>query len=193
MANKVLPGNETVLLIPAIEKDGVPYLVYPGGQESIAAPTSALLNHYIGILTNGSAGWGHGGNISCALRDDSVLRLDDSDTDSDRTICSIGQSETPTFYNFTNELNIFRDEDVDSTTSVFVMSYDLIRAPDIKYVAAHRIGRRNTENTAAGETWDFYYSWTDNPVPIYDDGGNQLVTATLVPKSIVNINYELAA
>lgn len=186
-------ANETVLLIPVIEIDAVPHLL---GSTTIApytAPTSAILNKYIDILDNNDTGWGAGGNVTCALRDDMTLGMTDSDTDDDRSLCSTSATGAFTFFNFEAEFNIFRDASVTEATSVYNMAKDLIQAPDIPYIIAHRIGYSHTTDAAPGQEWDFYYVWTDNPVPVYSDGGNQLITQTFVSKNIINIGYELAA
>lgn len=190
--DKLLPGHETVVLIPAIEVNGVPHLV---GDTLVPLnlPTSAVINEWLTVTSNGSTGSGAGGNISCALRDDLTLGLTDSDSDSDRTICSVGQSEELTFYNFDAEFNIFRNENPTDATSQFVMASDLVRAPDIPYIIAHRIGYESDELAAEDQEWDFYYAWTDNPVDAYSDGGNLIRTQTMVPKNLVNIAHILTA
>jgi hypothetical protein len=191
--DKLLEGNETVLAVPAVETGGVPFLAYGGGLVNIAAPTVAALNYWQAVTSNGSANSGAGGNISCALKDDLKLSLTDSSTDKDRTICSVGQSEALTFYNFVADLTIFRDAVLGDTTSVFNMARDLFRAPDLPYVLVHRIGKPSSAAFAVGDEVDLYYAWTDNPVPVYADGGNQQAKATLIPKNIVNISYTLTA
>lgn len=189
--SKLLPGNETVLLAPAVEVNGVPNLI---GTTLVPlnAPTSAVLNIWQAIQKPSDSGSGAGGNISCALRDDLNLGLTDSDTDSDRTICSVGQSEALTFYNFDAEMSGFVDEDIDGD-GVFNLFRDLTRAPDIPYVIVHRIGKPSSAVFAVGDPVDLYYAWTDNPVPEYSDGSNLISTQTFVPKNLVNIEYELVA
>jgi hypothetical protein len=191
IVDKLLPGNETVLLVPAVEVNGVPHLI-GDTLVPIEAPTSAVLNEWIVVTVPSHANAGAGGNVSCAIRDDMNLGLTDSDTDSDRTICSVGQSEDPTFYNFDAELTGFVDADVDGD-GVYNLFRDLTRAPDIPYVISHRIGYGQTVAAASGQEWDFYYAWTDNPVIGYGDGNNQTTTQNFVPKNIVNVGYELTA
>ena len=187
---KILPGNETVLVIPVVEVNGVPNLV---GDTLVPydAPTVAVLTMWHAITVNGDTGSGAGGNLSGALKDDLTLGLTDSDTDPDRTINSKGQSEALTFFNFDSEFTIFRDASLSATDSRFNMASDLVRAPDVPYMIAHRIGYDETVVPAIGQEWDFYYSWTDNPVPVYADGGNQAVTQTLVPKNVVLPSHTL--
>lgn len=191
--DKLLEGNETVLIVPAVDQGGVPFLAWSGGLVNIAAPTTAALNYWQSVSGNGSTNAGAGGNVSCALKDDLKLSLTDSSTDKDRTICSVGLAEALTFYNFQADFTIFRDQDLTSTTSVFNMAKDLVRAPDIPYIIVHRIGKPSSAVFAVGDEVDLYYAWTDNPVPVYADGGNQQVKQTFIPKNIVNISYTLAA
>jgi hypothetical protein len=191
--DKILPGNETVLLVPAIETAGIPYLVGGAGTAPISLPTTAILNYWQAVTSNGSANFGAGGNVSCALKDDMKLSLTDSSTDKDRTICSVGLAEALTFFNFVADITVFRDQSLNDTTSLFNMTSDLVRAPDIPYVIVHRIGKPSTAVFAVGDEIDLYYAWTDNPVPVHADGGNQQVKQTFIPKNIVNISYVLAA
>jgi hypothetical protein len=191
LVDKVLPGNETVLLTPAVEVNGVPHLI---GDTLVPynAPTIAVLNTWQAITKPSDTGAGGGGNISCAVRDDMNLGLTDSDTDSDRTICSTGQTEEPTFYNFDAELTGFVDEDL-TGDGVYNLFRDLTRAPDIPYIIVHRIGKAPDAAFAIGDEVDLYYAWTDNPVMGYGDGNNQTITQNFVPKNLVNVGYELAA
>ncbi len=191
MVDKLLPGNETVLLVPAVEVNGLPHLI-GDTLVPIDAPTSAVLNIWQAVQKPSDAGSGAGGNVSCALKDDLNLALTDSDTDSDRTICSVGQSEEFTFYNFDAELTGFVDEDIVGD-GVYNLFRDLTRAPDVPYIIVHRIGFSAATAFAAGHEIDAYYAWTDNPVPNYSDGANQTITQTFVPKNLVNISYELVA
>lgn len=189
MTDKLLPGNETIVLIPATEINGVPQLI---GDTIVPldVPTSAVINKWLhNVSTSGLA---NGGNVSCAVKDDAKLEQTTSDTDKDRTICSVGQSETPTFYNFDAQLNGFRDLDQDAT-GLFNLFRDLVRAPDIPYVLAHRIGYKSTVDAAVGQDWSFYYAWTDNPIPGYADGANQTIGQTFVAKNLVNIRHTLTA
>jgi hypothetical protein len=190
LISKLLPGHETVILVPATEVNGVPQLL-GATMVPYTAPTSAILNKYIPITSNGVAGSGSGGNVSCALSDDLNLGLSDSDTSDERTICSTGQSQALTFYNFDAEFRIFRDIDTTDNTSEFNLAVDLTRAADIPYIIAHRIGYPQTALAAPGQEWDFYYAWTNNPVPDYADGENQAIAQTFISKSIVNVGYTL--
>jgi hypothetical protein len=190
---KVLPGDETVLLIPATEVNGVPFAIGATGLVNYEDPTVALLNRYIPIVSPASANAGQGGNISCAIRNDMTLKLDDSATDGDKSLCSKGTFEELTFYNFSAELNGFDDIDPTDTTSEFNLFKDLTRAPDVPYLIAHRQGYDNDTLAAVGQKWDFYYAWTGNPLPVIGDGNNLLTKAKFIPKNIVNFGYRLAA
>lgn len=192
MPDKLLPGNETVLLTPAIEVLGIPNFVTATGLVPFNLPTSALLNIWQGVFNNGSTGSGAGGNISCAVKDDMKLDLADSKTDGDRTLCSVGDSQILTSYAFDAEINIFRDED-QAANGVFNMTEDLVLAPDVPYLIVHRIGKPSTTPFAAGQEVDVYYVWTDVSIPGYSDGGNQTVNQKFIPKNVVRIAYVLPA
>lgn len=188
--SKLRPGDETVLAIPTADVDGVPYLIGPDGLEDYSDPSAALLNFWIDASKQSSPGGTAGGNISCTILDDMNLGLTDSDTDDDRTICSKGQSDALTFYNFDAEFNILRDEDLDAD-GIFNHARAITRAPDVPYFIAQRVGIDSKEHTKIGEEWDFYYAYTDNPVPGYGDGENQSIGVNMVPKNQVNVGHVL--
>jgi hypothetical protein len=192
--SKTLPGFETILLIPAIEINGVPWMITPTGLVDYENPTSDALNVYIPIVKPSQQYASQGGNISCAVEDDLTLGLTDSDTDDSKTVCSKGNSSELTFYNFEISLNAKRDADVqgDSLRNLF---RDLTRAPDLQYFVGHRVrGEFNsTDLAAAGQEWDFYFANTDVQVPGYGDGEPLKAGATFVPKNVVNVRHILAA
>lgn len=192
MSEKILPGNELLVAVPAIEINGVPYLVGESTVAPLDAPTLDILNYWQGIYRPSQLVGSVGGNISCATMDDLSVGLSDSDTDSDRTICSVGQSEEFTFYNFDAEANGFRDEDVNGD-GVFNLFRDIFRAPDLPYVFVHRIGGKQTDPFALNQEIDLYYGWTDNPVPGFGDGANMTIGQTAVAKNLVNISYKIGA
>jgi hypothetical protein len=194
MPNKLAPGWETTLLIPALEVNGVPWIVTPTGLVNYEQPTAAALNVYQAITKSTDPYGTAGGNISCAVLNDLTLGLVDSDTSSNKTICSKGNSESLTLVNFNAEMNILRDEDL-VAAGLFNLARDLTRAPDAAYFIAHRVkgGKDSSEPAAIGDEWDLYYVWTDNPVPSYPDGDDQLLGLNFVPKSIVNVGFTLTA
>lgn len=192
---KVLPGYETLLLIPTVEIGGVPWMVTTGGKlVDYEHPTSALLNGWLAITDPTQANGKHGGNISCAVLDDLNVALDDSDTDDTKTVCSKGNSSELTFYNFTVELNARRDADV-SAASVSNLFRELTRSADVPYMLAHRVrGQKNsTVATAIGEEWDFYYIHTDFPTIQFSDNEPLGISQSFVPKNVVNVKYALTA
>jgi hypothetical protein len=196
MVQKLLVGNkDTVLLIPAYEVDGVPQMAYSASPDPVplTAPTAALLNHYIDALAPDDTGAAWGGNVTCSIIDDWNLAFTDSTFDDTRTLCSVGQSQEPTFYNYDAEINVLRDIDPKDATSEFNLVANLISAPDIAYVIAHRIGYGRTVDAAIGQEWHFYYIWTDHSVPTAADGDYQTLGQTFIPKGIINFKYEVAA
>lgn len=192
--NKQVPGWETILLVPAIEIDGVPWIVTPTGLVDYENPTSAALNVYQAVTKPSQTYASAGGNISCAVIDDLSLAVTDSETSGNKTICSKGNSAALTLHNFTAELNILRDADL-TADGQFNLARDLTRAPDVPYFIAHRVkgGKDSSEPAAAGDEWDFYYVYTDHPVPAFPDGDDQTLGLSFVPKSIVNVGHTLTA
>lgn len=196
MAQKMLVGDkDTVLLIPAFEIGGVPQAALPstGSAVPIDAPTVALLDYFIGITTPGDAGAQWGGNITCSVIDDWNLALKDSSTKNIRTLCSVGNAEELTYYNYDAVMNFLRDIDPKDATSEFNLAANLTSAPDVAYLVAHRVGYSRTTAAAIGQEWHFYYIWTDHAIPASSDDEYQVIGETFVPKGIINFKHELAA
>lgn len=192
--SKLLPGNETVLVVPVIEIQGVPFLAGPviGGLVPFTAPTTTLLNYWANIVNEGVTGFGAGGNVSYALRNDLKLNLDASNTDKDRDLTATGDAEILTYFKFSASFTQFRDQSL-TALGTFNMAKNLFRAPDVPFAIIHRVSKSNTAPFAIGDEIDMYYAWTDNPVPGYTDGGNQFISQSFVTKNIVNMAYDLAA
>ena len=189
---KTLPGYETILLVPAVEVGGVPFMAYPDGLVDYEDPDLDCLNYWHGITKPSDENAAHGGNISCAILDDLTISLDDSETDDTKTICSKGNSSTLTFYNFSAQLNARRDEDP-TADGLFNLYYQLVRGADVPYFIVHRVrGQKDsTEAFAAGDEVDIYYVHTDVPVASFADGEPIQVEETFIPRNVVNIKHTL--
>lgn len=196
MPQKLLVGDkDTVLLLPAFDLGGVPQSVIPATQVvvPITTPTTALLNAYIPATTPAHANAPWGGNVTCAIIDDMNLAFTDSDTDDTRTLCSVGQSQDLTFYNYDAVLNFLRDINPADTASEFNLPLQLLSGPDAPYIIAHRVGYSRNVAAAVGQEWHFYYVWTDHAVPASADGENQAIGETFIAKGIINFKFVLAA
>ncbi len=192
--SKTLPGYETLLLIPAVDVNGVPWIATPDGLVDYETVDSDTLNTYLVITKPSDANAAQGGNISKAVLDDLSLGLTSSDTDSTKNIVSKGNSETPTFYNFNAELNFQRDEDL-TADSIENLARDLTRAPDVGYFIAHRVrGQKDwLELAEIGDEWDLYYVLTDVQILGYSDGEAMEAQSSFIPKNIVNVRHILSA
>ena len=194
MAQKLLVGDkDTVLLIPAFEIDGVPQMAYSASTDPVPldVPTSALLNAYIPVTTPADTGSHWGGNITCAVVDDWNLAFTDSATSDVRTLCSVGQSQDLTFYNYDAVMNFLRDINPADSNSEFNLPANLISAPDLAYVIAHRIGYSRETAAAVGQEWHFYYAWTDHMIPGTSDNEYQTLGETFIQKGLINFQYTL--
>lgn len=191
---KIKPGFETILLVPAVEIAGVPWLVTPTGLVDYSAPTAAALNVYQAITAPSQTNAGAGGNISCAILDDLDLGLTSSDIDNTKNVCSKGQAGTPTFYNFNAKLNAKRDANI-TADSLWNLFRDLTRAADVPYFIVHRVrgGKDSTETFAVGDEVDLYYVNTDNPVTDFGDKKAIVHSQAFIPKGLINVKYTLAA
>lgn len=191
---KLLIGDkDTILLMPVIEVDGVPNVASASTLVPFDALTNAVYNRYINITSPGSTNSGDGGNVTCAVQDDFTLGSTDPEIDDTKTVCSKGASGEIKRYNFEAGFNIFRDADPTDTTSVFNMATDLVRAPDIPYLIAHRIGYSSDTASAVGHEWNLCYVHTDNPVDTLGDDEWEMRTQSFVPKNIISYNQEVSA
>lgn len=199
MAQKLLVGDkDTVLLIPAFEIDGVPQLAYPTSPDPVPidatdSTMADLLDFYIGVTSPDDTGSHWGGNVTCAVIDDWNLAMKDSSTKDVRTLCSVGQSQELTYYNYDAVMNFLRDLDPQDGTSEFNLAANLVDAPDIPYVIAHRVGYSRDVAVTGTQVWHFYYVWTDHAIPAFGDDDYQGIGETFVPKGVVHWNAEVTA
>jgi hypothetical protein len=186
--------KDTVLLIPAFTIGGVPQGAYPGAApQPISAITSALLNYYIPVVTPASTGGHWGGNVTCDVVDDWKLQLKDSSTSPLKTLCSVGNANELTYYNFDAQMNFLRDISGTDTASTFNLPTYLTQAPDIPYLIAHRVGYDSQVAAAAGQEWNFYYVWTDLQIPASGDGVYMEIGETFVQKGLLNFKSILGS
>lgn len=191
--DRLLRANRLVLAMPVIDGPTEPLIVSPTGTTCpFSAPTSAVLNAWASVLLTSATGAQHGGNISCSLLDDLTLGLADSDTDTELTICSIGNEQVPTFYNVDAQLTGLRDRN-QADTGVFNLFTQLMNAPDIRYVLADRIGKTSSTAIVSGDIVSLYEVRTDNPVDVKEDRGNLKLQQNPTATGLVNVLYTLAA
>lgn len=182
MSDRVLRGNETVLLIPAHVADGQAYGLYDEGMDPIDNFTASILNYWIPVNTAKHADANGGGNVSCAIRDDMTLGLTDSEADSDRTLCDEGQVENLTSKQYEANASGFRDKDLDAD-GAYNLFNKLTFAPDVPYIIAHRVGVKQDALVSATDMWDLYLVNTDVQIPEYSNNANITVNQTFIPKS----------
>lgn len=191
--SRLLRANRQVLLVPVVDINGVPNIVSTTGTTApMSAPTTAILNSWVPIVTTAPAAASNGGNISCALLDDLQLGTGESDTDDELTICSIGNESTPTFYSVEAALTALRDRS-QADTGVFNLATQLLNGKDVRYVAVDRIGTPSTANYTVGDVVSLYEVVTDNPVDVKEDRGNIKIQQSPTPSGNLNQNYTLAA
>ena len=193
MADRVLRGNETVLLMPAyVDENGDPYVFHGSGVTPLHEMTTECLNYWIPVNSAKNPLANGGGNVSCAIKDDMALGKTDSDSDTDRTLCDAGQVEELTTENYEGQMNGYKDADPEAD-GAYNLFDKLTFAPDVLYVAAQRIGVRQNELATIDERWNLFLFSTDVQVPNVAHNTNITVSQTLIPKSEVEFGYELAA
>lgn len=190
---RLLRANRKVLVIPVAYVNGEPVLVSATGTTApLSAPTTAVINSWVPIVTTVPAAASNGGNISCALLDDLQLGTGESETDDELTICSIGNESTPTFYSVEAVLTGFRDRSK-ADTGVFNLYTQLMNGAGARYALVDIIGRAQNANTVVGDVISVYEVVTDSPVDVKEDRGNLKLQQTPTPTGNLNQNYTLAA
>lgn len=191
--DRLLRANRLVMALPVIDGLTEPLIVSPTGTTCpLSAPTAAVINAWVSVVTTSATGAQNGGNLSCSLLDDLTLGLADSDTDTELTICSIGNEQTPTFYNVDAQFTGLRDRNL-ADTGVFNLFTQLMNAPDIRYMFVERIGKPSTQAVIVGDILSFYEARTDNPVDVKEDRGNLKIQQNPTATGLVNVLYTLAA
>lgn len=171
--DRLLRANRTIMQVPAYEMaDGSLVIISPTGTTCpFFAPTSAVLDAWRQVATTSATGAGHGGNVSCAILDDVTLGLGDSETDTELTICSIGNEADPTFANIEAQITGLRDKNK-ADTGVFNLFTQLNVGVDTRYGWVDRIGYASDAAFASGQDVSVYDALNDVPLDIREDRGN---------------------
>lgn len=191
--DRLLRANRTILQVPVYEKaDGSLVIISPTGTTTpFATPSAAVLDAWRQVLETDDTGAAHGGNVSCAILDDVTLGLADSDTDTELTICSIGNEEDPTFANVDAQITGLRDKNK-ADTGVFNLFTQLNNAVDARYGWVDRIGYSSSTAFANGQIISLYDALNDVPLDIKEDRGNLKLQQNPVPTGNLLSNYTLA-
>jgi hypothetical protein len=190
----VLRANRTIMAVPVYQmSDGTLVIVSPTGTTCpLSAPTAAILDAWRQVLTTTATGGAHGGNVSCAILDDASLGLDPSETDSELTICSIGNESTPTFAKINAQLTGLRDKNA-ADTGIFNLWTQLMCGVDIQYGFVDRIGSKSTDAFVVGDTVSIFVATTDEPVDQKGDRANLKLQQNPLPTGDFLNLYTLAA
>lgn len=170
--DRLLRANRTIMAVPTYELNGTLVIVSPTGTTTpFTDPSAAVLDAWRQVDATTDTGGAHGGNISCAILDDVTLGLGESDTDTELTICSIGNEADPTFVNVEAQLVGLRDKNKDDT-GVFNLFTNLMCAADVRYGWVDRLGYRSNAAFATGQIISIYEAITDVPIDVKEDRGN---------------------
>lgn len=132
-------------------------------------------------------------DITCALTEaDSSFILDNSDTDTELTFCSVGNETVATTKKAAVTLSFLRDAS-NSNATVFNMARDLMLYPDVDYVAIKRVGYSATTPFAAGQDVSMIRVATDLLVDTIGDNANVRGTQNMIVTGNINFNYTLVA
>jgi len=191
--DRLLRANRTIMQVPVYEKvDGSLVIISPTGTTTpFFTPSVAVLDAWRQVVTTNATGAAHGGNVSCAILDDASLGMGESETDTELTICSIGNEADPTFANIEIELTGLRDRNK-ADTGVFNLWMQLNYAVDARYGYVDRIGFASTAAFAAGQIISIYDAYTDVPVDIKEDRGNLKLQQSPVASGNYLDRYTLA-
>ena len=174
---KTLRANVTILA------------AYPEAFANPNAPKAAELNDQFVYGTNEDA---MVFNVSCGLLDDYTLNMEDPDTDDTLTVCDLGNVETPTFDNYSVEINALRDAEI-LDEGIYNMIFELFRSEGRPFILVKRIGKPNDAQflTNGSDVVSLYGVETDFPVDVVEDntmlqfGPRFKNTGFLVPNYLV--------
>lgn len=171
--DRLLRANRTIMQVPTYEKaNGDIVIVSPTGTTCLfSAPTVAVLDAWRQVVTTSATGAAHGGNVSCAILDEVTLGLGESETDTELTICSVGNEADPTFANVEAQVTGLRDKNK-ADTGIFNLFTQLNVAADIRYGWVDRIGYKSNAAFAIGQDVSIYEAVSDVPLDIREDRGN---------------------
>lgn len=159
-------------------------------------PTAAELNG--GAIGWWSFGTGTGAgslvhNITCALNEDGTeFTLGDSDTDDTITFCDKAGISTPTFYNPTVVFEGFVDADKNGTGEFNELA-DMIKFPNLEYIAVLRIGKKSSDAFAVGDIVKMVAVKTDYGIDTMGSGENVRIMQSFLANDFVNWNYKVVA
>lgn len=190
--DRLLRANRTIMQVPVYQMaDESLVIISPTGTTCpFFVPTSAVLDAWRQVVTTSATGAAHGGNVSCAILDDVSLGLGDSETDTELTICSIGNEADPTFANIEAQITGLRDKNK-ADTGVFNLFTQLNNAVDVNYGWVDRIGYGSSAAFASGQVISIYEALNDVPLDIKEDRGNLKIQQNPVPSGNFLSNYTL--
>lgn len=119
-------------------------------------------------------------NFSCAVVRGYTLNPTDSDTDDSASICDSGNVENRLYDNYEGEFTMFREGDLDDTTSVFTKAFEFFKEPDKLHYIVRRVGKRNTEVAAVGDEVEAFLFANDRIRSV--DGGDDGPIQFTVPE-----------
>lgn len=119
-------------------------------------------------------------NFSCAVVRGYTLNPTDSDTDDSASICDSGNVENRLYDNYEGEFTMFREGDLDDTTSVFAKAFEFFKEPDKLHYIVRRVGKRNTEVAAVGDEVEAFLFANDRIRSV--DGGDDGPIQFTVPE-----------
>lgn len=163
---------------------------YPEAFANPEAPTAAELNDQFVYGTNEDA---MVFNIACAITDDGyTANVTDSETDDTRTICDVGQVQTPTFSTYEVSLDALRDAVV-TDNGVFNLFFDLFKGIDRPFIIVTSVGKESDAPFAIGDDVTLFGVTTDNPIDVVDDNSLLKFGARFKNTGDVTQNYRLVA
>lgn len=180
--DRLLRAKRTIMQVPVYEKvNGDLVIVSPTGTTTpFFTPSATVLEAWRQVVTTTATGAAHGGNVSCAILDDVTLGMAESETDTELTICSIGNEATPTFANIEAEITGLRDRSK-ADTGIYNLFLQLNRQADARYGWVDRIGLPATNAFANGQIISLYDSYTDVPIDVMEDRGNLKLQQSPIP------------
>lgn len=180
---KMLPPGETIWWVP----------------KEHAATADDLLKAATLYTEGGSA---KAVNISCAIAAGYTLGATESDTDDTRTICDVGNVQTPTIGNYEASITFFREAlNQDGTTpettpagKAWKLFKNGIQDGAVEGWLVKRIGFKHDKPVATGHELSAFLVIPDNPQDVTGDGTTPIqFTVSFMPQGQFFLNKPVKA
>lgn len=109
-------------------------------------------------------------NISCAIEAGYTLNPTDSKTDASVTICDDNNAVVLTSYNYEGSLTIFRDADLEETTTAFAKAWAFFEHKDnVEGYLVRRVGKLSSAGVLVADVVSSFKLIADDPIDVVEE------------------------